>query len=144
MQLLLSADPSQAAIEAYIGKCELHQFRADNQLTGVLALLPTRPETMEIVNIAVAQDYQQQGLGTHMVRFAQQRAAQLGMKRLEVGTGSTSFAALALYQKCGLRMSWIDRDYFVDRYPEPLTENGIPLRDMVRLSCPIPCATLNE
>ena len=31
-------------------------------------------------------------------------------------------------------MDRIVRDYFVDRYQQPIVENGITLKDMVRLS----------
>lgn len=43
-------------------------------------------------------------------------------------------AQLYLYQKCGFRMTSIDRDFFVRHYAEPIIENGLVLKDMVRLS----------
>ncbi|WP_161522253.1 GNAT family N-acetyltransferase [Bifidobacterium xylocopae] len=93
---------------------------------------------MAVVNIAVAEPLRRRGVATRMVGFAQERAAELGMRRLKVGTGSTSFEALALYQRCGMRMTRIDRDYFLRSYPGPTHEHGIRVRDMARLSCPIP------
>ena len=42
-------------------------------------------------------------------------------------------AELALYQKCGFRLSGIVTDSFAD-YPEPIYENGIRCIDMVMLS----------
>ncbi|WP_339350029.1 hypothetical protein [Bifidobacterium indicum] len=59
---------------------------------------------------------------------------ELGYGRLEVGTGSTSTEALLFYQICGFRMDSIERDYFAGRYDQPVVENGIILKDMVRLS----------
>jgi hypothetical protein len=56
---------------------------------------------------------------------------------VEVGTGSTGVEQLYLYQKCGFRMTHIDRDFFVRHYSEPIVENGLVLRDMVRLSLDI-------
>ena len=52
---------------------------------------------------------------------------------IEIGTGSTSFAQLYLYQKCGFRVVNIDRDFFVDNYDDPIIENKLILRDMIRL-----------
>ncbi|MNJ03534.1 putative N-acetyltransferase YvbK [compost metagenome] len=58
----------------------------------------------------------------------------MGYQTIEVGTGSTGVAQLALYQKCGFRMTGIDRDFFTRHYAEPIYENGMQLKDMVRLS----------
>lgn len=44
------------------------------------------------------------------------------------------FYKLALYQKCGFRMTGIDKDFFVRHYEEAIFENGIQVVDMVRLS----------
>lgn len=39
----------------------------------------------------------------------------------------------ALYQRCGFSIESIEKDYFVRHYPDPIYENGIECRDMVRL-----------
>ena len=52
---------------------------------------------------------------------------------LEVGTGNAGIGQLALYQRCGFSIESIEKDYFVRHYPEPIYENGIECRDMVRL-----------
>lgn len=59
------------------------------------------------------------------------------MDTLVVGTGNSSFDQLALYQKCGFRMKGIIEDYFIEHYEEPIFENGIQCRDMIRLSLKI-------
>jgi ribosomal protein S18 acetylase RimI-like enzyme len=56
------------------------------------------------------------------------------MHTLEVGTGNSSIGQLALYQKCGFRITGIDYNYFIRHYDEPIFENGIPCRDMIRLA----------
>ncbi len=58
----------------------------------------------------------------------------MGYKTLEVCTGNSSIGQLALYQKCGFRMSGIERDFFIKHYHEPIFENGIQCRDRVRLT----------
>lgn len=52
---------------------------------------------------------------------------------MEIGTGNTSFSQLRLYQSCGYRITGIISDYFTRLYPQPIWENGIQCRDMVRL-----------
>jgi hypothetical protein len=62
------------------------------------------------------------------------RAKRNGYKTIEVGTGNSSIGQLALYQKCGFRITGIDRDFFIRHYEEDIFENDIQCRDMVRLS----------
>lgn len=134
MDLLLLADPSRKIIEAYLTRAECFVMENQNQLIGTYILLPTRPETVELVNIAVQENFQNKGIGKQLIRHALERAKEQGFQTLEVGTGNSSIAQLAFYQKCGFRITGVDRDFFVKHYEEELMENGIPCRDMIRLS----------
>ncbi|WP_390620959.1 GNAT family N-acetyltransferase [Brevibacillus massiliensis] len=97
-------------------------------------LLPTRPGTVELVNIAVDEQHKGKGIGKRLVTHAIQQAKFKGYKTIEVGTGNSSIGQLALYQKCRFRITGIDRDLFVRHYPQEIFEQGIQCRDMVRLS----------
>jgi hypothetical protein len=57
----------------------------------------------------------------------------MGACRLEAGTGTFGYQ-LAYYQREGFRVSAIDRNFFLDNYPEPIYENGIQHKDMPRLT----------
>ena len=134
MKLLLLADPSQKMIEGYLENGSCFVAEVDNEIIGVYVLLPTRPETVEIVNIAVAEEHQKRGYGSRLINDAIQRAKQDGYKTIEIGTGNSSISQLALYQKCGFRIMGIDPDFFVKHYSFEIYENGIQCRDMIRLS----------
>lgn len=134
LDLLLLADPSRKLVEEYIKRGHCYVAEVDSHQIGVYVLLPTRPDTIELVNIAVSEDLHGQGYGKKLVNHAIEQARELGYVTIEVGTGSTGVTQLALYQKCGFRMTGIDRDFFVRHYEEEIYENGILLRDMVRLS----------
>jgi GNAT superfamily N-acetyltransferase len=134
MDLLLLADPSRTLVEAYIARGQCFVADRDGGTIGVYVLLPTRPGTVELVNVAVAEDEQGKGIGKLLVLHAVEQAREQRYHTIEVGTGSTGVVQLALYQKCGFRMTGIDRDFFVRHYEEEIYENGIRLRDMVRLS----------
>lgn len=134
MDLLLLADPSRKIIEAYLTRAECFVMENQNQLIGAYVLLPTRPETIELVNIAVQENFQNKGIGKQLIRHALERAKEQGFQTIEVGTGNSSMAQLAFYQKCGFRITGVDKDFFVEHYEEELMENGIPCRDMIRLS----------
>lgn len=133
-QLLLDADPSKSMIDDYLPRSHCFEAIVENQLTGVIILLPTRPETFEIVNIAVAEPFQGQGIGRKLIQHAIQYGRKRNITTLEIGTGSTSFGQLYLYQKCGFRMTSIDKDFFTRHYTEEIIENDLLLKDMVRLS----------
>ena len=134
--LLLDADPSKELVDNYLQRGTLLEAKKE-KLVGVLVLLPTRPDTLEIVNLAVAVEYRGQGIAQQLIAYTLEMARKKGIKTVEVGTGSTGVEQLYLYQKCGFRMTHIDRDFFVRHYSEPIVENGLVLRDMVRLSLDI-------
>ncbi|MCR8631002.1 MULTISPECIES: GNAT family N-acetyltransferase [Paenibacillus] len=134
MELLLLADPSRKLVEEYVQRGQCMVAVADNVIIGVYVLLPTRPETVEIVNIAVDERHQGKGIGRQLVHHAIANAKLLGFKTIEIGTGNSSVGQLALYQKCGFRIIGVDRDFFIRHYEEEIFENGIQVVDMIRLS----------
>lgn len=132
--LLLLADPAPKLVEDYAARGQCFVAEKDGQVLGVYVLLPTRPETAELVNIAVDEAFQGQGIGKQLVNHAIQEARRLGYKTLEIGTGNSSIGQLALYQKCGFRITGIDKDFFIRHYSEAIYENGMQVVDMIRLS----------
>lgn len=133
MELLLLADPAQKLVEEYLARGQCY-VAAEGVIIGVYVLLPTRPETVELVNVAVAEKLHGQGVGKKLVNHAVHNARSQGFKTIEVGTGNCGMGQLALYQKCGFRITGVDLDFFVNHYEEEIYENGIQCRDMIRLS----------
>jgi hypothetical protein len=68
------------------------------------------------------------------VNHAIQNAKLLSFKTIEIGTGNSGVGQLVLYQKCGFRITGVDRDFFIRHYSEEIFENGIQIVDMIRLS----------
>ena len=134
MNLLLLADPSIEFIKDYVNRGETYFAEINGEVVGVYILLATRPGTCEIINIAVSEKYQGEGIGRKLLEHAIEFAFQGGYKTLEIGTGNSSIGQLAFYQKCGFRITGVDRDFFVRHYKEDIIENGIHCRDMIRLS----------
>lgn len=134
MELLLVADPSEAIVEQYVERGDCFVVEIEQHIVGIYILLPTRPKTVELVNIAVATEQQGKGIGKQLVADAIKTAKKMGYKTIEIGTGNSSIWQLALYQKFGFRITGVDIDFFVRHYPEEIFENGIQCRDMIRLS----------
>jgi len=133
-ELLLLADPSRDIVNEYLQRGLCYEAYIDNKVVGVYVIIKTRPLTLELVNIAVSEDYQGRGIGKTLVLSAIEMARSENAKVLEIGTGNSSIAQLALYQKCGFRITSIDRDFFIKHYEEKIYENGIQCVDMIRLS----------
>lgn len=134
MELLLLADPSRTLVEEYLKRGECYVAELEESIVGTYVLLPTRPATVELVNIAVAEQHQGRGIGKKLVEHAIQQGKEAGYQTMEIGTGNSSVGQLALYQKCGFRITGVDRDFFLRHYDEAIFENGIQVTDMIRLS----------
>lgn len=132
--LLLDADPSIDNINSYLCRSICFESKIKEETVGIIILLPTRPHTAEIVNVAVLPKYQGQGIAQNMINSILKKARSLNIKTITVGTGSTSFKQLYLYQKCGFRVSCIDTNFFLKHYDFEIIENGLVLKDMIRLS----------
>lgn len=131
MGLLLSADPDEKAILAYLSGSIVLVYRDDDIFVSI-AVINAVAGVFELKNIAVLKKYQGKGIAKSMINKSKQLAKESGVKAIEVGTGNSSLSQLALYQKCGFRMHSIEPNFF-DSYPEPIIENGIRCIDMVRL-----------
>lgn len=134
MDLLLLADPAEEMIQKYIARGETYIAEHGGIVVGVYIFVSLGEGTVEIMNIAVREEFQGKGLGKQLILDAMNGIKQAGYKRIEIGTGNSSIGQLALYQKCGFRISGIDRDFFLRNYPEVIVENGIQCVDMIRLS----------
>ncbi|WP_295939496.1 GNAT family N-acetyltransferase [uncultured Alistipes sp.] len=133
MNLLLLADESEPSVADYIGRGVTYIARRGDQILGQYVFLHTRPFTAEVVNIAVAPQYQRQGVATAMLRHAISTAREAGFRILEIGTGDCGAGQIALYERCGFVRHGIDEDYFRKYCPTPIFENGVECRHMVRL-----------
>ncbi|GGH26971.1 GNAT family N-acetyltransferase [Paenibacillus segetis] len=131
--LLLLADPSKEIVDDYLHRGSCYIASLLEEIVGIFVLLRTRPETIEIVNVAVKEDFQNRGIGKRLVRSAIEKAKEEQVNTIEIGTGNSSILQLALYQKCGFRIVGVDQDFFVRHYDEEIFENGIQCRDMIRL-----------
>ena len=134
MELLLTADPSEILVKDYLDRGHCYITEIDNQAAGVYVLVETSDDTAELINIAVDGKHQGKGIGKALVKDAIQKSKDLGFKTIEVGTGNSSIDQLALYQKCGFRITGVDKDFFIRHYEVEIFENGIQCIDMVRLS----------
>lgn len=130
--LLLEADPSWQQVSTYLLQSNLFFMCNDQaQIIAQLCLFKIDDQA-EIKNLAVDSCYQGQGLAKALIQSAIAESKGQNIQILWVKTGNSSLDQLALYQKCGFRLSHIEPDVFRD-YPEPIYEHGIRCLDQVVL-----------
>jgi N-acetylglutamate synthase-like GNAT family acetyltransferase len=132
MALLLLADEAIEAIERYIDACDVYILNHNDAVIGVVALHHNDPNEIEIKNIAVAENFQGNGLGAYMLAQVEQIARAANYGRVVVGT-ATIGRQLAFYRKNGFREYDTRKNFFVENYPHPIFEGEEQILDMVML-----------
>ncbi|RXW78246.1 GNAT family N-acetyltransferase [Enterococcus faecium] len=142
--LLLDADPDKEKVQVYVSRGSGWIWKEKEKTIGVLIYV-AREKEYEIVNVAVAPTYQGKGIGGKLLETAFQKLSQLASNqtRIIIRTGTTSSAALHLYQKMGYVEIGRVKDYFIHHYSEPIFENGDQLGDQVILAIHLPKNSFN-
>ncbi|MEK5187961.1 GNAT family N-acetyltransferase [Enterococcus sp. FSL R5-0957] len=142
--LLLDADPDKEKVQVYVSRGSGWIWKEKEKTIGVLIYVARKKE-YEIVNVAVTPTYQGKGIGGKLLETAFQKLSQLASSqtRIIIRTGTTSSAALHLYQKMGYVEIGRVKDYFIHHYSEPIFENGDQLRDQVILAIHLPKNSFN-
>ena len=133
--ILLQAEESEAALRWGLAHLSDAVYRMDDGavLVGV-ATMQWRGEPCEIMELAIAPERHGQGLGRRFVLWLMEEARRRKKRRLLVGTANSSLGNILFYQRCGLRMDHVRKDYF-RYYGTPHWENGIQIRDLLVFGC---------
>jgi len=131
-KLLLEADPSIERINQYLEDSLCYVAVLQEEIVGVCVLKPLDKNRIELFNIAVLPEKQKSGIGSELLQFALDRLREKKFESVELGTGTFGYQ-LAFYQRFGFRVDSILKDHFINNYDEPIFENGIQLKDMLRL-----------
>jgi ribosomal protein S18 acetylase RimI-like enzyme len=131
---LLELADEPAPLRAYLQEGELFGLvPVDGEQLAAVLVVTAEPGVAELRAVAVAEAAQGQGVGTRVIEAVLDELRRRGTRRVVVGTASSGTRQLAFYQRCGFRVSHVERDFFTTAkgYPADLSENGIPTRDMV-------------
>ena len=130
---LLELADEPAPLRAYLQEGDLFGVLHDGKPQAAVLVVPAEPGVAELRAVAVAEAAQGQGVGTRVIVAVLDELRRRGTRRVVVGTASSGTRQLAFYQRCGFRVSHVERDFFTTGkgYPADLSENGIPTRDMV-------------
>ncbi|WP_110689762.1 GNAT family N-acetyltransferase [Salinicola endophyticus] len=133
VSLLLKADPCETTILSYLDGAWCFAAKAEEgAIVGACVAKPIGDGVAEIFNISVAPSFQQGGIGSRLLIFALDALSHKRIRRVELGTGTFGHQ-LGYYQRHGFRVRAVVVDHFLNNYPEPIVENGIQHKDMLRL-----------
>jgi N-acetylglutamate synthase-like GNAT family acetyltransferase len=93
--------------------------KKQKRIIPVYALQVLNKEEVEIKNIAVATEYQGQGIGKSLLADATDRAKARGFKKIITGSGDASTMPMSFYQKQGFKKYDRKKDFFSLNYPHP-------------------------
>ena len=133
IELLLEADPSIEKMRAYLPRSKCFVAILQGKPVGAYVVQRIAPAVYELMSIAVSPEHQRKGIGSELLKHAVTTIRDMGARRLEVGTGTFGYQ-LTYYQREGFRVFAVEKDFFLLNYEEPIYENGIQLKDMLRLA----------
>jgi len=132
LDLLLEADLSEANIASYLSDSWCFAALDSGQILAACIVKAETNSLAEIFNVSVSPELQGQGIGSKLLKFVLSQLPSKGINRVELGTGTFGYQ-LTYYQRLGFRVDSIIKDHFLLNYPEPICENGIQHKDMLRL-----------
>lgn len=132
--LLLLADETKEGIDSYIHHSAIYVVEYNDEMIAVCATAIEKEGVMEIKNIAVREDNQNKGVGYWLLLEMIKKAREEGCFELIIGTADCAKKQLYLYKKAGFRFSRVIKDFYIQKYPMPIYENGKQLKDMVILT----------
>lgn len=132
--LLFQADETREGIDKYLFDSEVFvaKLAGRDKPVGVCCLFQLDADTVELMNIAVDKPCRGAGIGSAMIGEAIRIAAEKGYREIILGTGTEDCAPaqIRFYERHGFRKSGIRKNYFTEKYPDPIYENGVQLKDM--------------
>ncbi|MDM8522346.1 GNAT family N-acetyltransferase [Desulfococcaceae bacterium HSG8] len=131
-KLLLEADPSIERVNQYLEGSLCYVAVIRKEIVGVCVLNPIDKNRIELFNIAVLPENHKSGIGSQLLQFVLDSVREKKFESVELGTGTFGYQ-LAFYQRFGFRVDSILKDHFINNYDEPIFENEIQLKDMLRL-----------
>ena len=132
LTLLLEADPSESSINSYLAGSWCFVAQQGEEILGACVAKTIREGCAEIFNISVLPSTQGKGIGTQLLKFVLSELESKGMRSVELGTGAFGYQ-LTYYHRLGFWVGEVIHNHFLDNYSEPIFENGIQHKDMLRL-----------
>lgn len=130
LDLLLLGDEQESMINLYLDSGSLFALY-DDDLKAICVVVENDDTTCELKNIAVYEQFQDQGYGTALIKYISE-FYKSQYKTMLVGTGDVP-STVSFYKSCGFELSHRIKNFFTDNYDHIIVEDGVQLIDMVYL-----------
>ena len=133
--LLLLADETVEGINNYLFDSNVYiaTYPSKNEVIGIFCLYHVDTKTVELKNMAVAEEYQSKGIGSLLLDKMVEIAKKKGYQEIIVGTADCGVNQIRFYERNGFVKYGIRKNFFLEIYDQPIYENGIQLKDMLML-----------
>lgn len=91
---------------------KVYLLRKNKKIIGTVALKPSSDDIIEILKLAVDNDFKGLGLGTKLMKKAICESYDLGYKNIILYTNSKLKAAIGLYEKLGFKKVALDDSHY--------------------------------
>ena len=109
----------------------------DGEFAGLVSLALDRGD-LAVVLLSVYPGFQGSGVGSALVDAAVEAARAKGVTALKTATTNDDIPALHFYQRHGFSIYGIETGILIDHHGEAVPGfAGIPVRDEIRLRCPV-------
>ena len=132
-ELLYLADEDDDQIRKYRDSALFWAARRDDEILGMIGLSERGQKSVEIVCVAVYEEYQNKKIGTELIERVIGYSKEKGYEEIIIKTGNCGLGQLYLYQRCGFRFDSVNKDYFLENYRVPIYENTIRCTDQIVL-----------
>ncbi len=143
ISLLMEAEPCELSIQQYPPHAEAIAVFAreegliNQRVAGCLVWAEVQTErdvkVVEILNLSVFEHYQEQGIGSKLLENVIRVLSKQGVDEIVLSTGTFGYQ-LAFYQRFGFRVVEVQKDHFIEKYPQAIFEHGIRHKDALKLS----------
>ncbi len=88
-----------------MGRMEFYVYEVNGKILGVAALEPRRGEGVGFVwHVYVHPEHQRRGVGTALMKRVEERARELGLRKLRLITHGRAYWAIRFYERLGFRV----------------------------------------
>ena len=130
LPLFLIADEQESMVEKYLERVSTFVLD-DGGVKGEISVCDAGNGVLEIKSLAVYPDYRKHGYGKALINFVCMKYKN-DFKIIQAGPAASPLT-VPFYEKCGFKKSYEVKNFFIENYDHPITENGVRLVDMIYL-----------
>ena len=128
MDLLMRAEPNQRMLQQKFRQGECYVIVDEKKFAGVYLLL-IKENGCEIDMLVIHPQYEKEGLEKELLVHAKETAKEKGKKSVRVTTSNANIQHIEILQKCGYRLTEVEKDFYLRNNGKVIILDDIPVLD---------------